>query len=156
MNTKAALVEIEKFHRVFKAFEDAKHALESLNSIEQNVKYMEEQKIKLDAEILLLQATETQEKDKISTLKQEYKDKKEKYEEELQTHILTRLKNAEDGIVKRKEEVNSQILVLENTLSRMFAQQTQLQDAITEKSTTLERLENKLAAAQASINKLLG
>lgn len=155
MNHQIALQEIEKFVKVFKAFDEAKNAITSLASLDQNVKELELKKINiltaLELEIERLDSFRSiakAEKEKLQQDSKSFIEQLKNKEEKKQNNLLT-----EFNALKENLENQFDILVLKN--EREEQKLKVLNKEVLDKGHELSSLENKVLEVRKQIAQLL-
>lgn len=155
MNHQIALQEIEKFVKVFKAFDEAKNAITSLASLDQNVKELELKKINiltaLELEIERLDSFRSiakAEKEKLQQDSKSFIEQLKNKEEKKQNNLLT-----EFNALKENLENQFDILVLKN--EREEQKLKVLNKEVLDKGHELTSLENKVLEVRKQIAQLL-
>ena len=160
MSAQAALAEIQRFQKIFSVFKDAEQAINELASIDQSLvektaalnTITDQYNAQILANEELLSVT--------NTLKQTYDNKIIEGEARVDSEVAL---YRETELARATQEVQDTIKALSDTsaqlqadIVRMQGQQSQLQQAITDKTAVLDDLSNKISSAQATIQTLLG
>jgi chromosome segregation ATPase len=154
-NHALALQEIEKFYRAFKAFEEAKNALTSLASVEQNLKEVTAQRDKVIKEL-------EEESIKLQDYRKNAVEQKNRISEESKK-TLEKLKDKQDKEIKNLTDEyeamkKSYIDSLDNIQGKIVFETQVFQDLqieIKEKEKEIASLETRVAEVRKQINKLL-
>lgn len=152
----AAIAEIEKFVKVFKAFEYAKESLETLANIEQVTKEQNKAKevAKQELESILFAVEEA--KKLLKDTKEKGKVQLEKVEQAVKDASEGKLEAAQAEALKILSEATTHAKEIEEKVFVLKNKDTELKQAIKAKEQELTALEAKLDSVKQAINKFLG
>lgn len=155
VNYNLALIEIEKFTKVFRAFDESKNALIALASLDQATKELQNRKELLEKEYSLEKKSfddwKTSSSKDIEEIVSEYKLKtkqlKDRYENE-------ELKNNKNFILKQEEQ-NRKISEIDLNIKTKVEELQKLSSIIDSKSKEVVDLERRLAEVKNTISSLI-
>lgn len=154
-NFNFALIEIEKFSKVFKAFEEVKNTINTLASFEQNVKELEQSRN--SAELQTKEAHNTleafrkkvgEEKDRLS------KENQISFEQQKEKNNLSLLKMTQE-FQKLKQEQEEELSLIADNIEVFKQTNNSLVKEITQKQKELTVLESRLIETRKQIAILL-
>ena len=152
----AAIAEIEKYVRVFKAFEEAKASLEVLANIELTTKEYTQVKEDLIVQVEELKKEYEQASKDVKEIKAKGKVELSKVEEvtkKTAKDILEDARSKGDSILA---DANAKAVEAEIAVVSLEDKSKTLSFEIKEKMKQLTELEDKIVSAKISINKILG
>ena len=152
----AAIAEIEKYVRVFKAFEEAKASLEVLANIELTTKEYTQVKEDLIVQVEELKKEYEQASKDVKEIKAKGKVELSKVEEvtkKTAKDILEDARSKGDSILA---DANAKAVEAEIAVVSLEDKSKTLSFEIKEKTKQLTELEDKIVSAKISINKILG
>lgn len=155
MSTKAALAEIEKYVKVFKAFENAQYSLQMLDGIEETIKNQTNIKEQLIKEVFSVKEEITQAKRTLADTLEKTKGVEQDIVRQAEDFTKAILKDAQlkaESIIASARVEESRI---NERVNELFKQETLLQKDIQRNTDTLKQLEEKLVKVQSSISSLL-
>lgn len=151
----AALAEIERFYKVFKAFEDAKNAVEVLSNMDQVIREQEAKKTALEDQIAVLEQKEHEWLSIIEKASADYKKLVQTGEDSAREAGRTKLAAAE---TKAKQLTDKAEAELEKALKERDAVQAitfTLEEKIKEQTDILNTLELKIENAKTYLQGLI-
>ena len=155
MSAEAALIEINNFARIFKAFGEAQNAIQELSSLAQNKKELEDKIQELKDELSGYESRKTLSQQEIDQLDVDFESIKAKKEVDLAIEIdglrqeaINNIQAETASLLKTQEDLRSSVATLQG-------QASQLQEAIGGKQVALNDLTDKIAITQQTMQQLL-
>lgn len=156
MSAEAALVEIDRFVKTFKAFSEVQNSLQALVGLEQNVKELSQLRDSLKDEVNGLTLSKDSLIELTDKLNEIYKNKQDELEASITLWSNGLTAQVYKDVADLQASLTESISVQKKTYSTLQNKSDSISSQIVIQQQTLDDLNSKIVAAQLSIQKLLG